>query len=917
MLHKLFMVGVEHRAASIACLLALTVLASLGVPKVRIDTGFERLISDDNAHRQTYLRVAREFGSDNRTFIYVRDAALWTPEKLAVLERLHRTLLALPFVERIDDLFTQRSLRSIDGQVAAGPLLVGVPEDAEAAARARRDALSDPLALRNLVSADGNAVALAVSLRERADAGADRAAYHAIELALGPARGALGEVFQVGPPRISVELERSLMRDLKVLLPASAALLLLTVLAIFRSLFAAVVPLLTAGLSLLWTLGMLGHAGIPLSILSAMLPSLVVAIGATESLHLMEGYFKGLAASEDGRRATATRFMVAQLGVPAILTVLTTAVGFASNVFTGIALIREFAFAATFAILANGAVTLLLVPMLLALIGPQRKRRRRGAGEPDPVAGIALQALGLMRRRVVFYLIAVAAALVAVFVYQAARLHVTNDPLTYFRADRPLVRDAKRIQGDLAGVKLFYVTLEANAERAFQDPPNLQKLAEIQAFVAKQGIFDRSLSLADQLSLVNRELNGGRPEAYHVPATRKLVAQSLLFFHRRDLEPYVSQDFRRANIVVRHDVNDSTTLNHHVEELRQVVRHIAGPDMASAVTGENLMVNAAADRLLRGQVEAIAVLLTVIFLVMSLMFTSLKGGLIALVPSVVPIALMVGVMVLFDIPLNAGTAMVAVIAIGIAIDGTIHLFSRYNALCRRTSNYNEAILETVREEAKPVVATSLALALGFGVLLLSDFTIVAQFGALAACTMLFSIFANLLVTPMVMSRIRLVGLYEILAMSVQREVLENSPLFQGMTPYQVRKAILISELHEVAGGTRLIEQGTMGSSMYLVVSGELEVVRRDGGAERRLALLKPGDVLGEIGFIRATRRTADVRTLGPVSVLRFDRDKLENDLRFFPGIVAKLNFNISCILGRRLAELVETREAAQPARAGE
>lgn len=914
MLQRLLLMGVEHRVASIACLLALTVLAALGVPKVRIDTGFDRLISDDNADRQTYLRVTREFGSDNRTFVYVRDAALWTPEKLAVLERLHRTLTALPFVERIDDLYTQRSLRSVDGSMAAGPLLTDVPADAEAVASARRDALNDPLALRNLISADGNAVALTVSLRERADAEADHAAYDAIEQALVPARGALGEVFQVGPPRISVELERSLMHDLKVLLPATAALLVLTVLAIFRSPFAALVPLLTAGLSLLWTLGMLGHAGIPLSILSAMLPSLVVAIGATGSMHLMEGYFKGLAASADGRRATATRFMVAQLGVPAILTVLTTAIGFASNAFTGIALIREFAVAATFAILANGAVTLLLVPMLLALIGPQRKRRVQGAGETNPVAGIALQALGLMRRRGVYYLIAVAAALVVVFVYQAARLYVTNDPLTYFRADRALVRDANRIQRDLAGVKVFYITLEANSERAFQDPPNLQKLADIQAFVAKQGIFDRSLSLADPLSLVNRELNHSRPEAYRVPATRKLVAQSLLFFQRRDLEPYVSQDFRRANIVVRHDVKDSTTLNHYVEELRQVVRHIAGPDMASAVTGENLMINAAADRLLRGQVEAIAVLLTVIFLVMSLMFTSLKGGLIALVPSVVPIALMLVVMALLDIPLNAGTAMVAVIAIGIAIDGTIHLFSRYNALCRRTSNYDEAILETVKEEAKPVVATSLALALGFGVLLLSDFTIVAQFGALAACTMLFSIFANLLVTPMVMSRIRLVGLYEILAMSVQREVLENSPLFQGMTSYQVRKAILISELTEVEAGTRLIEQGTMGSSMYLVVSGELEVVRRDGGVERRLALLKPGDVLGEIGFIRATRRTADVRTLGPVSVLRFDRDKLENDLRFFPGIVAKLNFNISCILGRRLADLVDTREAEQQAR---
>jgi len=916
MLNRLFMLGVEHRVASLVCLLALSVLAVLGVPKVRIDTGFDRLISDDNADRQTYLRVAREFGSDNRTFVYARDAALWTPEKLAALERLHRALAALPFVERVDDLFTQRSLRSVDGRVAASALLSGVPADAEAGERARRDALSDPLAVRNLVSADGSAAAFTVSLRERADADADRAAYHAIERALAPARAVLGEVFQVGPPRISVELERSLMHDLKLLLPASAALLVLTVLAIFRSLFAALMPLATAALSLLWTLGMLGHAGIPLSILSAMLPSLVVAIGATQSLHLIEGYFAGLDASQDGRRATAARYMVAHLGVPAVLTVLTTAIGFASNAFTGIALIREFALAATFAILANGAISLLLLPMLLALIGPERKRRARGADARDTVAGIAVQALGLLRRRGVVYLVVAAGALLAVFAYQAARLNVTNDPLTYFRADRDLVRDAKRIQRELAGVKIFYITLEANVERAFQDPPNLKKLVAIQAFVGKQGIFDRSLSLADQLSLVNRELNGGRPEAYHVPETRKLVAQSLLFFHRRDLEPYVSTDFRRANIVVRHDVTDSTTLNHHVAELRQVVRHLAGPDMVTSVTGENLMINAAADRLLRGQAEAIAGLLTVVFLVMSLMFTSFKGGLIALVPSVVPIALMLGVMLLLDIPLNAGTAMVAVIAIGIAIDGTIHLFSRYNALCRGTSNYDEAILDTVKEEAKPVVATSLALALGFGVLLLSDFTIVAQFGALAACTMLFSIFANLLVTPMVMSRIRLVGLYEILAMSVQHEVLEHSPLFLGMTPYQVRKAILISELTEVAAATRLIEQGTMGSSMYLVVSGELEVVRRDAGAERVLARLRPGDVFGEIGFIRATRRTADVRTLGPVSVLRFDRDKLEKDLRFFPGIVAKLNFNISCILGRRLADLVESRESEQQARPG-
>jgi hypothetical protein len=373
----------------------------------------------------------------------------------------------------------------------------------------------------------------------------------------------------------------------------------------------------------------------------------------------------------------------------------------------------------------------------------------------------------------------------------------------------------------------------------------------------------------------------------------------------------VSHDYRRANIVVRHNVRDSSTLNHHIRELKEVVGHYAGADMATVVVGENLMINAAADRLLEGQAVALAGLLAVVFIVMSLMFTSVKGGIIALVPSVVPILMIVGVMKVLEIPLNAGTVMVAVIAIGIAIDGTIHLFARYSELCRSTSNYDEAVIETVKDEAAPVIAVSLALALGFGVLLLSDFTLIAQFGALAAATMLFSIFANLLITPLVMSRIRLVGLYEILAMSRQRAALEHSQLFKGMSGYQVRKAILISELLEYSAGDRLVVQGTMGRSMFLVVSGELEVVRVDGNVDRHIAKLGPGDVFGEIGFVQATRRTADVRAAGTVSVLRFDHERIEKDLVFFPHIMAKLNFNISGILGKRLADIVEAR--AQPA----
>jgi len=273
---------------------------------------------------------------------------------------------------------------------------------------------------------------------------------------------------------------------------------------------------------------------------------------------------------------------------------------------------------------------------------------------------------------------------------------------------------------------------------------------------------------------------------------------------------------------------------------------------------------------------------------------------------------MFGLMGFLEIPLNPGTAMVAVIAIGIAIDGTIHLFSRYNDLCRRTSDYNAAVQTTVREEATPMVATSLALALGFGILLLSDFTVIAQFGALAAATMLFALFANLLITPIIMTRTRLIGLYQILTLSMHKEILEKSPLFQGMSNYQMRKAILISELNEFKEGELLIEQGTVGRSMYIILSGQVEVVRRSGCKAMCVAVLKSGQIFGEVGYVKETQRTADVRALTPVEALRLDYKKLKKDLKFFPHIVANINFNISCILGERLAEVYDIMDGQEP-----
>lgn len=906
MIVQMCMLGYKHRLPVTVFVLLITLFALFGMQRLQIDTGIDTLIPADDPSRQVYQKVMDEFGTDNKTIIYIKDKNLWTTDKLARLEQLHLAIEKIEGVIRVDGLFSLHTVHGVDGKIISRPVLRSAPKTTEEALSAKRSALANPLYIGNFFSDDGNVTAMMVSVVDADDRNDfSRIIYQAFKDQLELYQSDFEYITQVGPPRINAELKQSLSEDFMLLAPLSAFILVVSILLFMRSWLSALVPLVTSVITIIWTFGLLGWLGIPLNILSAMIPSLIIVIGATEDTHLMSAFFRGLdenEGSESGKKE-ALQYMAKHIGLPLVLTVLTTTLGFASNLFSNIGLIQHFSLAATFAMLANGLITILVLPLMLNLFGSNKNTSLVKNKEMNTLPDHVMRLFRYSQDRFPVLTLLFTFALCVFFVFQAAKLYVTNDPLSYFQSDRPLIQDVKRIHDDLAGVKIFFISLESKQAKAFQKPQNIQKLVDIQSFLNQQGVYDRTISLADHLKFINREFRNNGSEG-SVPETQRLIAQYLMFFHRSDLDSYVSHDYSRANIVVRHNISDSHTLNRYVSELREVLDTIIGPEMKSYVVSENLMVNHAAESLMVAQVKALIVLLTLIFLIMSAMFTSFKGGFIALIPAIIPITLMFGIMGYFNIPLNPGTAMVAVIAIGIAIDGTIHLLARYNELCRRSSDYIGAVNTAVREEATPLIVSSLALSFGFGVLIFSNFTIVAQFGALAAATMLFSIFANLLITPIIMARIRLVGLYQILAMSVDKEVLDSSVLFQNMTDYQRRKAILISEIHEFKKGDLLVEQDTIGRDMYLILSGEVEVIRKDEGDLRSLAMLKPGQVFGEIGYIRETERTADVVATEDVSALRFDYERMQKDLKFFPNIIAKLNFNISYILGKRLADMV-------------
>ncbi len=905
MLQALYLFGSCYRQLVWLSIIALTLLLGSGIPNIPIDTGLDSLIASSDPDRLAYQRVLEEFGTDENVYVFIEAENIWSLDKLQIINRLHSALEQVDGVKSVSSLFTLRTLQRVDNELESGLVINRELNDELDISSLRNLILQNQLFIDTFFADNGRVSAIVVSLEDEvATQNIQEQIYQDIETELDKVRGDFQDLIQIGTPRLNYELKTQLAEDFILLGPLSALVVLVLILIFVRSVLAAVIPIITSTIAIVWTFGLQGWFGLPINILSTILPLLIIIVSAFTTMHLVIAYLKRLRKYSGLSHEDIIKKISRKSGLSFLLAISIITIAFASNVFNEIGIIRDFAIASTFAMLVHGIISILVIPDLLRIYQRSSGRFVNNNDEEGSYPGKFILTYSYSHGRFAGVVLIFTLIASGYFFYHASTFYVTNDPLLFFSDNQELMQDHERLHEDLSGVHSFFITLASNSEKAFLEPRNIEKLSLIQNFVREQEVFDSSRSLSDLLKYVHKEIQGEQP-GLPLPRSRQLVAQYLVLFHRSELENYVSQDYSRANIIVRHNINDSRLLNDYISELEGVVSQFAGAELVSTVVGKNLMVHQAAENLKHAQVNSFAILVTLIFIIVSILFTSYKGGVIALIPAVVPVIIMFGVMGLLNIPLNPGTAMVGVIAVALAVDGTIHLLTRYIEHCRKSSDFIGAVNAAVNEVAPSMIISTIALSVGFSILTLSEFTVVAQFGALITATILLSILTNLLITPILMSRIRLVGLYQILAMSLDEDSLDNCILFHNMTDYQRRKAILISELHEFKAGELLIEQDTAGRSMFLILSGEADVIRRDDGQDNVLATLGCGQIFGEIGYIRETQRTADVRAKSDLTALKFDYERLQKDLKYFPNIVAKLNFNISYILGKRLADMVE------------
>jgi diguanylate cyclase (GGDEF)-like protein len=712
-------------------------------------------------------------------------------------------------------------------------------------------------------------------------------------------------LYQVGMPLVSQALAQYTQKDFFRLPPITFLLIAMILIVLFRRITFLLIPLVCVGLALIWTLGLMALVRIPLSMLTMIVPVFLIAVGTAYCFHIIAEYQKSL--QQAAAPVQASRETFAAVSLPTFLAVITTIIGLGSLLVNHIPTIREFALFACFGMFSLMVITLGFLPALLALIPLSKNKKERPVGATHIFDGFIdkIIDLNLHRQKITLPILFLLAAVCAAGMF---RIRVETNPIGYFKEDIPVKRHFHEIYQDLSGSFPINVVMEGSQADYFEDPAHLAEIERLQSFLEKLDGVDKTISFADYLKLVNYSLNGFNAENYRLPEegfeARMLINSYNSVLGQDMFTRFMSPDLSKANIVLLTHISSSRDFLHVRDAILSFVEDNFAEDLHWNVTGFGISISASSHLLTRGQIKSLSLTLVLVFAIMFALFLSWRVGLIALVPNIFPIIVNFGIMGWLGLELSMATSLIASIAIGLAVDDTIHYLFRYNREFRKDLDDRRALRETLGQVGRPICFTTLTICVGFSVLIFSNFQPTAVFGVMMAITLASALVGDLILLPSLMQHVELVTLWDLVRLKLGQEPAQGIPLFKSLSRTEVQSIIMAGSLKKIESGEVLFRKGDPSDSMYTIISGTMDVIDTvhdentcsNADSDRWINRMKPGDVLGEMGLLRSAPRSATVVACEPVELLQINWKMIKRLQWLYPPTARKFMYNLLSIM---------------------
>jgi len=734
--------GVARPRAVLLFWFALSLAAVPGLMQLQVDTSTDSVLDRRHPAWQVYQESQDDFGGDEIIVVALEGKGPLDPAVLQVAADLSEQFEGLEGVRRVDSLATVPVVWvNPQGELELEPALD--PDLADPSNRARRVAerlVGDRIAPRSLLAEDGRVVALNLVL----DRGAEQR--HAellreVHARVDPAGGILS-----GVPVFRVAANERTRSEILYFAPITAALIALFLWGVFRSASAVLLGLVPGALGGWLLVAAMGYLGAPLSITTMVLPSIILALGCAYSMHLLVAASRCPADSPD--RGEALLEALSRVSLPVALSGLTTALGLLALTFVRIEAVRMTGAFGALGVLLVTALSLTGVPAGLALRRGPAARPRGFAWVQERLAPALVNTAHRHNTATLWAW----AGVIALGVLGIARVEVETDATRWLPLGNP-VRDAyEEIRVRLSGISPMNVVVEAPSGQNVLEPRTLAAVDGLSAYLEQRPEVGKTLSVADPL----RQLHGGfqGDPSQPLPGSLPLAEQYLLLLESLDqLEDLIRFDRSAANILIRADDNGSADLLGIERAAERWWQQNGPPDHRLITTGIMYEFARAEDEIAYGQLRGLAVALGVISAVLLLIFRSPRLALLALAPNALPLTLIFGALGGLGLPLDAGTALIGCLALGVAVDDTIHVVAGFHARARRGMEARTALEQALAEVLPAIASTTCMIALAFGVLAFSEFTITRTLGLLTSGIMVICFVADTTLLPALLSRL--------------------------------------------------------------------------------------------------------------------------------------------------------------------
>jgi len=580
-------------------------------------------------------------------------------------------------------------------------------------------------------------------------------------------------VLVAGPPALGSALNELMLTGFQRLMSISMLAMLLLAVFIFRHPLGVIGPVGVVIQAALGTMGAMAALDWPLTMLSLIVPSFLVCVGIGDSVHLQAVYRQLRLQGRENRDAII--HAMGTTAVPILFTTLTTMIGLLSFRFASTDAIREMGTTGAFGVALALLHSLVFLPALLSFNTKSMLGARSGEDQPDFIDrvlkwctafgrddGVAPGGLSPRKTPRRFRAIVLMHVLMLAAVGGASMLRVYHNPVSWIPRGFE-TRDAfDGLDENLAGTATVSIMFDC------RKPGGLKSLALLQAMEKLEGhirVFEHpdlppgtrfignTISILDVVKETNRALHAGDPAKYALPTTDRGVSDLLFMFENAgpdQLRRMVTNDMRKTHMTIRVRWVDATSYGPLIEHIEAgVTKHFRGAGVEADVitTGAVYSIFSVISMIVWDLLKSFGVAFVVIALMLIVMLRSIKLGVIGMVPNLLPIAVIMGVMGVMNIPIDMVNLLIASIAIGIAVDDTIHYLHHFQSHYRLNGRVEDAIRYTRQHSGRAMVSTSTILVIGFAVFTTSQMYNVQRFGGLVSMTVVFALLIDIIFAP--------------------------------------------------------------------------------------------------------------------------------------------------------------------------